>query len=94
MIGCHGNQRGKFGGKINSLEAIRGIKLNLCRDVHSISHYKNIVFITVAYVLWLLWQLEVSIDLGPNIHGHIGSENRLIIGKLKIGFNCSPLQVF
>ena len=48
--------------KLNS-EAIWEIKLKLCRNVHSISFYKSIVFIAVAYALWLLWQLRVSIDL-------------------------------
>ena len=48
--------------KLN-LEAIWEIKLKLWRNVHSISFYKSIVFIAVAYALWLLWQLRVSIDL-------------------------------
>ena len=48
------------------------IKLNLCRNVHSISLYKNTVFLL-------------------SLHMHIGcygnkSFQRLIIGKLKIGF--------
>ena len=48
--------------KINSSEAILGIKLKLCRNVHSVSPYKKIVFIAAAYALWLLWHLRVSID--------------------------------
>ena len=44
--------------KIVSSEAIRGIKLKLCRNVHNISLYKNGVFIAVAYVLSFLWQLK------------------------------------
>ena len=53
-----------------------GDKAKHCRNVHSFNFYKSIVFIAVAYALWLLWQLRVSIIL------------RLIIGKMKIRFNC------
>ena len=42
---------------------LRSYMRELCRHVHSISFYKSIVFIAVAYALWLLWQLRVSIDL-------------------------------
>ena len=49
--------------KINSSEAVWGIKLKLCRIVSNNILYKNIVFIAVAQALWLLWQLKVSIDL-------------------------------
>ena len=55
------NSRKKYS-KIISSEAIRGMKLKLCRNVN-ISLYKNCVFIAVAHVLSLLWQLKVSIDL-------------------------------
>ena len=58
--------------KLNSV-AIWEIKLKLCRNVHSISFYKSIVFIAVTYALWLLW---------------VFSFHRLIMGKMKIGFNC------
>ena len=46
LIGCHGNQKAEFGKniKINSSEAIWGIKLKLFRNVHSISLYKSIAF--------------------------------------------------
>ena len=37
--------------------------LNLCRIVNNISLNENNDFIAVAYALWLLWQLSVSIDL-------------------------------
>ena len=40
--------------KIISSEAIRGMNLNLCRNVHNISLYKKCVFIAVAHVLLLL----------------------------------------
>ena len=39
--------------KINSPEAIRGVKLKLCIIVYSNSLYKSIVFIAIAQVLWL-----------------------------------------
>ena len=67
LIGCHGNRKAKLEkkySKIISSEAIRGIKLKLCRNVHNISLYKiGVFFIAVAHVLFLLWQLKVSIDL-------------------------------
>ena len=47
LIGCHGNSRDKFAkkySKIISLEALRGMKLKVCRNVHNISLYKNYVF--------------------------------------------------
>ena len=51
LIGCHGNQMAKFPKntkkKINSPETIWGIKLKLCRNVHSMSLYK---FIGVYYL--------------------------------------------
>ena len=49
--------------KIFVSEAIRGMKLKLCVNVHGISLYKNCIFIVVAHVLSLLWQLKVSIYL-------------------------------
>ena len=43
FISCHGNQKAKFlKKKINSSEAIWGIKLKLCRNVHSMSLYKSV----------------------------------------------------
>ena len=64
LIGCHGNQKAKFEGeKIISSEAIRGMKLKLFINVLNINLYKKCVFIAVAHVLSLLWQLKVSIDL-------------------------------
>ena len=71
LIGCHGNQKAEFVKNIKkSTQKLSGS----CRNVHSISFYKSIVFIAVAYALWLLWQLK--------------SFHRLIMGKMKIGFNC------
>ena len=37
--------------------------MKLCRNINNISLYKVCVFIAVAHVLSLLWQLKVSIDL-------------------------------
>ena len=39
-------------------ETIRGMKLKLCINVHDISLYINCIFIVVAHVLSLLWQLK------------------------------------
>ena len=41
FIGCHGNQKVKIL-KINSLEAISGIKPKICRILPNISLYKDI----------------------------------------------------
>ena len=52
LIGCHGNQKAQFAKnikKINFSEAIWRMNVKLCRNVHSISFYKIIVFIAVAY---------------------------------------------
>ena len=49
--------------KIFFSEAIRGMKLKLCINVYDISLYIKCVFIAVAHVFSLLWQLKVSIDL-------------------------------
>ena len=60
LIGWHGNQKAEFAKNIEkSTQKLSGS----CRNVHSIRFYKSIVFIAVAYALWLLWQLRVSIDL-------------------------------
>ena len=61
LIGCHGNQKAEFAKNIQkSTRKLSGS----CRNVHSIIFYKSIVFIAVAYALWLqLMQLRVSIDL-------------------------------
>ena len=60
-----GNQNANFANKCYktiSSEAIRGMKLKLCRNVNKISLYKVYVFIAIAHVFLLLWQLKVSID--------------------------------
>ena len=48
--------------KIISSEAIRGIKLKLCRNVYSVGLYKNGVFLAIANALSLVGQLKVSIE--------------------------------
>ena len=48
LIGCHWQLKAqfvKFKKKINSSEAIWRMKLQLCRNIHSISFYNSIVFI-------------------------------------------------
>ena len=50
LIGCHGKQKAKFEkiySKLISSEAIRGIKLKLCKNVHNIPLQKS-AFIAVA----------------------------------------------
>ena len=44
-------------------EAIEGMKLKLCRNVHNISLHIFFIIIVVSHVLSLLWQLKVSIGL-------------------------------
>ena len=64
LIGCHGNRKAKFSKKYSKIffsKAIRGMKLKLCINVHDISLYIKCIFIVVAHVLSLLWQLKVSI---------------------------------
>ena len=74
LIGCHGNRNAKFAkkySKIFSSEAIRGMKLKLCRNVHNISLYKYYVFYcrcSCAFVTMATY----------NFH-------RLIMGKVKVG---------
>ena len=61
LIGCHDNRKDKFAkiySKNISSEAIRRMKLKLCRHVCNISLYKNCVFIAIAHVLSVLWQLK------------------------------------
>ena len=65
LISCHGNRKAKFMNKFSKIifsEAIRGMKLKLCRNVHNISLYKAFL-VDVGLILSLLWQLNVSIDL-------------------------------
>ena len=57
--------------KKNSLDAIWPMKLKLCRNVLSISLYKNTLLIVVAKALWLLWQLKFSIDFNGKLKNGI-----------------------
>ena len=57
LIGFYGNSKVKFAKKYSKMissEAVWGMKLKLCRDVHTISLYKKYVFIAVAHVRLLL----------------------------------------
>ena len=73
-LGCHGNRNTKFAkkySKIFSSEAIRGMKLKLCRNVHSISLYKKYVFncrCSCAFIAMATYGFH-----------------RLIMGKVKVG---------
>ena len=49
--------------KIFFSEGIWGMKMKLCINDYDISLYIKCVFIAVAHVFSLLWQLKVSIDL-------------------------------
>ena len=60
-FGCYSNVKGKFSKKYS--EAVRRMKLKLCIHAYDISLYKVCVFIVLVPLLWLLWQLKVSIDL-------------------------------
>ena len=66
VFDCHGNRKAKFlKKKTNSgiffSEAIRGMQLKFCINIHDIGLYINYIFIVVANVLSLLWQFKVSI---------------------------------
>ena len=71
LTGGYGNRKAKFSrkktttehSKIFFSEAIWGMKLKLWINVYDISLYIKCVFIAVAHVFSLLWQLKVSIDL-------------------------------
>ena len=62
-------------------EAIRGMKLKLCINVHDISLYINDIFYCLCHVLLFLWQLS--------LHIHV-----LIMGKWKLEFISVLLQIF
>ena len=66
LIGCLSNQSlnlRKEYSKIIYSEAVWGMKLKRCRNVHNHSGLTKCVFIAVAHVHSLLWHLKVSIDL-------------------------------
>ena len=71
LTGGYGNRKAKISKKTTTTkhskiffsEAIWGMKLKLCINVYDISLYIKCVFIAVAHVFSLLWQLKVSIDL-------------------------------
>ena len=65
------NFRNKYS-KIFFSEAIRGMKLKLCINVYDISLYINCVFIAVAHVFSLLWQLKVKSESRPFFYLTIG----------------------
>ena len=74
LIGCHGNQNAKFAKiywKVFFSEAIRGMKLKLCRNVHNISFYKMYVFYCRCLCAFVTMATY--------------SFHRLIMGKVKVG---------
>ena len=64
--GYHDNRKAKFEKKIlknHLLRGHKGDKAETLQNVHNISPYKNGIFIPIAHVLSLQWQLKFSIDL-------------------------------
>ena len=59
LIGCHGNRKPKFA-KTSSPQ--KGDEAETLQE-YSYILYNHYVFIDVAHVLSLLWQLKISIDL-------------------------------
>ena len=76
LIGCHGNRKAKFSkikySKIFFSEAIRGMKLKLCINVHDISLYINYIFYC---------RCPSAFVAMATFHIHV-----LIMGKVEIGF--------
>ena len=72
LIGCHGNRKAKFSKKYSKIfsEAIRGMKLKLCINVHDISLYINCILYCHCPCAFILWQLSFHI---------------LIMGKVETG---------
>ena len=62
LIGCHDNRNDKFAKEYSKIisEAIRGMKLKLCRNAHKISLYNFFFFLVVAHVVSLLWKLMAT----------------------------------
>ena len=65
LIGCHGNRKAKFSKKIFKIffsEAIRGMKLKLCINVHNISLYINYIFYCrcpCAFTAMATWSFHI-----------------------------------
>ena len=70
LIGCHGNHRKdkfvKKYSKIISSEAIRGMKLKLCRNVHNISLYRKSFFFLLTLLMWFLCYGNLKFPLTYN----------------------------
>ena len=65
-FGCYSNVKGKFSKKYSKIffsKAVKRMKLKLCIHAYDISLSNVCVFIVLVPLLWLLWQLKVSIDL-------------------------------
>ena len=96
LIGCHGNWKAKIAKKyykIISLEAIRGIKLKLCRNVHNISLYKNGIFSSPEplgswWVYSTGWHLlSICMCVCMSTFSNISSENT---GPIEANFHVEP----
>ena len=88
LIGYHGNRTANLAKnknkKIISSEAIRGIKLKLCRNLHNINRYKNGVF----YCRCSCFHCYISIDLQAKI------ENWLLLLTHCSYFDTSFTEIF
>ena len=83
LIGCHGNLKGKFlkkCSKINSSEAVWGIKLKHCRIISNNNLFKNVVFYCCC------WSTLVAMATQ--------SFHWLTMGKRKLRFFAISLQIF
>ena len=68
LFGCYSNIKDKFSKKYSKIffsEAVRRMKLKLCIHAYDmiLASTKFVFFIVLVPLLWLLWQLKVSIDL-------------------------------
>ena len=66
-FGCYSNVKGKFSKKKIFknflLRSCKADEAETCIHAYDIRLYKVCVFIVFVPLLWLLWQLKVSIDL-------------------------------
>ena len=82
----HGNRKAKSSKQIFKnllLRSHKGKEAETLHYVHDIMLYINCIFIVVAHVLSLLWQLKVSNDI------HV-----FIMEKWKLAFISVLLQIF
>ena len=82
LIGCHSNRKAKFAGKITTSDAIRGMKLKLCRNIHSISLYKHYVLLTLLMCFRCYGNLKFPLTCnGKNENWHSLLSRCIYFGK-------------